>query len=55
MTYKFYTYEIEIEISDGQIYQMEINTEDLLDLVLRCKYKSILIYNKQQHRMKKGG
>lgn len=45
----FYTYTIELETAKSEtFYQLECNTEELLDIVLRCAYKSLTIIKKQK-------
>lgn len=54
MNVNTYTYLIEIDLSNDnqiKIVNDEVNTEELLDLVLRCKYNSITIYGKKKHEV----
>ena len=49
MNRTFYTYTIELETTNhGSFYQLECNTEELLDIVLRCAYISLTIIKKQK-------
>ena len=47
MNRTFYNYTIELETT-GSFYQLECNTEELLDIVLRCAYNSLTIIKKQK-------
>ena len=45
----FYIYTIELETTNnGSFYQLECNTEELLDIILRCAYVSLTIIKKQK-------
>ena len=49
MKQKFYMYTIELERVNGEeYYQLEVNTEELLDIVLRCAYKSLTIIKRRK-------
>ena len=50
-----YSYLITIDLSNSneiKLVDTEVNTEELLDFILRCKYNSITIHGKKKHEIK---